>query len=193
MILTGAAIADAHQAGDILIDPYDPARLSPNAYDWRLGEQIRTCTGVGAGGVLDAAVPTEYTETTISAAGMVLRPGVLYLGVTHERTGSERYAQLINGDRTIGALGIWVHVSAPLGHAGHAIRWTLEICVARLVRVYPLMTFGKIVFLETYGDLDSYQRTTAKYARTNGIDISRLHEELRDGAKYGDKGLVNRR
>jgi dCTP deaminase len=182
MILTATAIADAHQAGDILIDPYDPARLSPNAYDWRLGEQIRTCTGATSS-VMDAAAPTEYTETTIPAAGMVLRPGVLYLGVTHERTRSERYAQLINGDRTIGALGIWVHVSAPLGHVGHAIRWTLEIHVVRPVRVYPLMTFGKIVFLETYGDPDSYQRTTAKYARTDGIDISRLHEELRDGAK----------
>jgi hypothetical protein len=31
MILTATAIADAHQAGDILIDPYDPARLYPNA------------------------------------------------------------------------------------------------------------------------------------------------------------------
>lgn len=183
MILTAVAIADAQQAGDILIEPYDPARLSPNAYDWRLGEQIRICGAPGR--VLDAAAPTEYTETLIPAAGMVLRPGVLYLGITHERTGSERYAQLINGDRTIGALGIWVHVSAPLGHVGHAIRWTLEIRVARPVRVYPFMTFGKIVFLETYGDPDSYQRTTAKYARTGGIDISRLHEELRGSAKHG--------
>jgi dCTP deaminase len=55
------------------------------------------------------------------------------------------------------------------------------------------MTFGKIVFLETYGDPDSYQRTTAKYARTDGIDTSRLHEELRGGAQYGRKMRVNRR
>ncbi|MGH3773899.1 MAG: dCTP deaminase [Pseudonocardiaceae bacterium] len=190
MILTATAIADAQQAGDILINPYDPAQLSPNAYDWRLGEQIRTC-GDAPGGVLDAAAPTDYTESAIPAARMVLWPGMLYLGVTHERTGSERYAQFINGDRTIGALGIWVHVSAPLGHVGHAIRWTLEIRVARPVRIYPLMTFGKIVFLETYGDPDSYQRTTAKYARTDGIDISRLHEELSDGAIYGVKTMVN--
>ena len=109
---------------------------------------------------------------------MLLQPGVLYLGVTHERTGSELYAQLINGDRTIGALGIWVHVSAPLGHVGHAICWTLEIRVVRPVRVYPLMTFGKIVFLRTYGRPDSYQLTAGKYARTDGIGISRLYEEL---------------
>jgi len=111
MILTAAAIAQACQAGDIVIDPYDAARLSPNAYDWRLGAQIRTCTGP-ASSPLDAAAPTPYTEHVIPADGTLLQPGVLYLGVTHERTGSERYAQLINGDRTIGALGIW---------AGHAL------------------------------------------------------------------------
>jgi dCTP deaminase len=31
---------------------------------------------------------------------MILLPGVLYLGVTYERTGSERYVQLINGNLT---------------------------------------------------------------------------------------------
>jgi dCTP deaminase len=173
VILTAAAITSARRAGDIVIEPFETARLSPNAYDWRLGEQLLACSGP-----LDAAAPTACTEHTIAPGGTVLRPGVLYLGVTHERTGSERYAQLLNGDRTTGALGIWVHVSAPLGHAGHAIRWTLEIRVARPVRVYPLMTFGKIVFLRTYGPPDSYQHAAAKYAATDGIGTSRLHEEL---------------
>lgn len=173
MILTAAAITEARRIGDIVIEPFEPTKLSPNAYDWRLGEQLRVCSGP-----LDAAAATAYTEHTIAASGTILRPGVLYLGVTYERTGSERYAQFLNGDRSTGALGIWVHVSAPLGHVGHAIRWTLEIRVARPVRVYPLMTFGKIVFLRTYGHPDSYQHAAAKYATTDGIDISRLHEEL---------------
>jgi dCTP deaminase len=173
VILTGPAIALAVARGDIVIDPFDPARLSPNAYDWRIGDHLRICDDE-----LDAAAPTPYEEVALPNEGMVLWPGRLYLGVTHERTSSERYAQLLNGDRTTGGLGIWVHVSAPLGHVGHAIRWTLEIRVARPVRVYPLMTFGKIVFLETFGELASYQRLGQKYTSTSGIDISRLHEEL---------------
>ncbi|MEV8018091.1 deoxycytidine triphosphate deaminase [Streptomyces sp. NPDC086554] len=177
MILTGPAIAAAVSAGEITIAPYDPARLSPNAYDWRLGERIRICASD-----LDAATPTTFTELTIPVSGLVLKPGVLYLGVTLEKTGSETYAQLLNGDRTIGALGIWVHVSAPLGHQGHAIRWTLEIRVAKPARVYPGMTFGKLVFLATLGTPDSYQQQRAKYAATNGIDISRLYEEIPQGA-----------
>ncbi|MFI6886737.1 dCTP deaminase [Streptosporangium canum] len=173
MILTGPAIAAAVAAGEIAIDPFEPARLSPNAYDWRLGATLRICSGD-----LDAAAPTAYAETTIPGGGLVLTPGLLYLGMTHERTGSERYAQLLNGNRTIGALGVWVHVSAPLGHAGHAIRWTLEMRAARPVRVYPGMTFGKLVFLQTFGGACSYQSTGRKYRRSDGIDISRLYEEI---------------
>jgi dCTP deaminase len=89
VILTGSEIAAAIQTGEITIDPYDPARLSPNSYDWRLGSTIRVCVGA-----LDSAVPTAFTEQTIPTMGLVLEPGLLYLGVTHERTGSEAYAQI---------------------------------------------------------------------------------------------------
>ncbi|MFD7732315.1 deoxycytidine triphosphate deaminase [Kitasatospora phosalacinea] len=180
MILTGAAIAQAVRSGDIAIEPFDPARVSENAYDWRLGDQIRVCTGE-----LDAAGPGEFTEHTIPASGTVLLPGVLYLGVTLERTHSERYAQLINGNHSTGSLGVWVHVSAPLGHVGHGIRWTLEIRVARPVRVYPGMTFGKIVFLTTQGRPASYQEAGLKYRDTRGVGLSRLHEELAEEPACG--------
>jgi dCTP deaminase len=175
MILTRASILRGVSEGDIVIDPFTPEHVSPNAYDWHLGDRIRVCEA----DVLDAADHTSFTEHRIPAEGMVLRPGQLYLGVTHERTHSERYAQLINGDRSLGTLGIWVHVSAPLGHMGHAIRWTLEIRVARQVRVYPRMRFGKIIFLAAHGTAASYQDMGRKYTRTGGIDVSRLYEELR--------------
>jgi dCTP deaminase len=109
---------------------------------------------------------------------MLLEPETLYLGLTHERTCSERYAQLLNGNRTIGALGIWVHVSAPLGHTGHAIAWTLEIRTARPVRVYPGMTFGKLVFLHPFGATTSYQQHGRKYTTSVGIDTSHLYREI---------------
>lgn len=176
MILTGPAIAAAHAAGEITIDPYEPSRLSPNAYDWRLGDDLRFCDGD-----LDAAAPTSSTEISIPRTGFVLQSGVLYLGVTHEKTGSETYAQLLNGDRTIGALGIWVHVSAPLGHQGHAIRWTLEIRVSQPVRIYPRMTFGKLAFLQPLGAAASYQQHGLKYTASQGIETSRMYEETPGG------------
>jgi dCTP deaminase len=176
VILTGLAIAAARAAGEITIEPYDPSRLSPNAYDWRLGETLHVCDGP-----LDAAQPTAAAERTIPPYGFVLQPGVLYLGSTYERTSSERYAQLLNGNRTTGALGIWVHVSAPLGHQGHAIRWTLEIRAAKPVCVYPRMTFGKLTFLHALGAAASYQEHGLKYVSSTGVETSRLYEELPGG------------
>jgi dCTP deaminase len=174
VILTGPEIRRAVRAGDITIEPFDAARVSPNAYDWRLGDTIQVCDGD-----LDAARPSTFVERRIPPEGMLLVPQTLYLGVTHERTQSDRYAQLINGNRTIGMLGVWVHVSAPLGHTGHAIRWTLEICVARPTHVYPRMTFGKIVFLRNKGAIVSYRDIGLKYGASHGIDASRLYEEMR--------------
>jgi glycosyltransferase involved in cell wall biosynthesis len=59
---------------------------------------------------LDSARPAEFEHVVIPPEGYVLRPRVLYLGVIHERTHSERFAQMINGDRSLGSLGVWVHV-----------------------------------------------------------------------------------
>ena len=72
--------------------------------------------------------------------------------------------------------------SGSLGHAGHAICWTLEIRAARPVRVYLRQTFGKLVFLQTFGAPASYQQHGLKYTATDGIDISRLYEEIPGGA-----------
>ena len=171
MILTGPGIAESRGRGEVTIEPFDPGRVSPNAYDYRLDPHLRVTTGS-----LDSARPSVFTEHRIEASGFLLRPGTLYLGLTHERTGSTRYAQFINGDRSTGSLGIWVHVAAPLGHAGHAIRWTLEITVVRPVVVYPLMTFGKIVFLDMHGAPADYRRTDPKYG-DDRIESSRLFEE----------------
>jgi hypothetical protein len=103
--------------------------------------------------------------------------GTEHEGTTYERTGSETYAQFLNGDRTIGALGVWVHVSAPLGHQGPAIRWTLEIRASRPVRVYPRMAFGKLLFLQALGATASYQHHGLKYRSSQGIETSRPYEE----------------
>jgi dCTP deaminase len=173
VILTRQAIITAVERGEIVIEPYQDQRVSTNAYDWRLGEDLWVCEAD-----LDSARPAEFEHVVIPPEGYVLRPRVLYLGVTHERTHSERFAQMINGDRSLGSLGVWVHVSAPLGHMGHDIRWTLEIRAVRPVRIYPLMTFGKIVFVVAHGATVSYQQMGLKYTQTVGIDRSRLHEEL---------------
>ena len=173
MILTRQAILDAIKAGQIAIHPFDPGRLSANAYDWTLHGELWKCPPT-----LDAATPTSYTRVLFGPEGVVLEPGVLYLGRTREFTASEVYAQRLNGSQDTGSLGIWVHISAPLGHQGHAIAWTLEIRVVHPVRVYPGQKFGKLTFHTVNGETVSYQDLGRKYRATAGIDTSRLCEEL---------------
>lgn len=172
MILTGAEILLARERSDLAIEPFEAEQVQPNAYDYRLAPTLHTCAET-----LDAAEPTATTQVAIPPDGYLLEPGLLYLGLTHERTASRRYVQLINGNRALGSLGAWVHVSAPLAHTGHDMRWTLEIRVVRPLRIYPLMRFGKIVFLDVHGAPTSYRNQPAKYT-ADAITSSRLHREL---------------
>ena len=57
---------------------------------------------------------------------------------------------------SIGLLGIWAQVTAPLAHVGHRIRWTLEIRCVKDVIVYTGMKFGKVCFLENCGTVTNY-------------------------------------
>jgi dCTP deaminase len=171
MILTGPQIEVAHRRGELAIEPFDPKRVSPNAYDFRLDPRIRVVHGD-----LDAKQPVATTDYAIPPQGVILQPGVLYLGLTLERTGSRKYAQHLFGDHSTGSLGIFVHVSAPLGHAGHDHCWTLEIKVVKPVIVYPGMTFGKLVFLDQLGDGGDYKAGAPKYT-SDQIQNSQLYLE----------------
>ena len=64
MILTGAAIADAVRDGDIVIDPYDPARLNPNSCNYRLGPEM-----VQVVGPADGSESVEHVRSPSSTAG----------------------------------------------------------------------------------------------------------------------------
>jgi len=150
MILTGPEIINELEAGNIHISPFDSANVSPNAYDFHIGDSLIEYP-------LDRiALPNDGTPSIIPPSGKLLLPGRLYLGITVEVTGSNIYSQFLNGDRSLGSLGIWVNVTAPLGHVGSSIRWTLEITVIKPVMIYPFSKFGKIAFLRNSGFIRLY-------------------------------------
>lgn len=156
MILTGPQIIKELELGRLHIDPYSPASIQPNGYDFHLDPQLR-CFDEG----LDFAHPPQGQELTIDPeSGLLLEPHKLYLGLTSETFNAPHHALWLFGDRSLGSLGVWVQVSAPLGHVGSKIRWTLEIKVICPVRVYSGMVFGKVCFLvnkgfiKPYGDAD---------------------------------------
>ena len=168
MLLTGAAIAGERRRGALVIEPFHPAQVEQNSYGFRLGHHLLEC----APEVLDARRPPVPVEPErVSIDGIVLNPNRLYLGETLEVIGSENYACELYGNLSIAALGVWIQVSAPLGHTGAIVRWTLEIRVTQPIRLHPEMLIGKVAFWSVLGTVAQYD---GRYARSTSVTQSRL-------------------
>lgn len=153
MMLTGAEIRSMRKAGQLVVEPYDDCFLEPNSYGFHLGEKLMRCDA----DVVDPKVTVPMAEITIPESGYVLYPRTFYLGHTLERIGGVRVAAELFANLSTASMGMWVQTSAPLGHVGAVINWTLEICVTQPIRVYPRMRLGKICFWQNYGNIDGYK------------------------------------
>jgi dCTP deaminase len=172
VLLTGPEIVRQHRIGTIVIEPFHPEQVEQNSYGFRLGHRLLDC---GAG-VFDTRLPlAEATPATIPADGVILQPNRLYLGETLEIIGSEQHACELYGTLSVAALGVWIQVSAPLGHTGAIVRWTLEIRVTQPIRVHPGMPIGKVAFWEVSGEVVPYR---GRYANSVAVTQSRLCREL---------------
>jgi dCTP deaminase len=132
--------------GRITIEPFLPEQLNPNSYNYRLGEKL---------GVPVAEAPDEHLSfrfVTIPASGYELQPHTMYLGHTLEKLGSDTFAMRLIGRSSIGRLGMFLQVSADLGHTGACHQWTLEIVAAQPIIIYPGMKIGQISFWENHGE-----------------------------------------
>lgn len=168
MLLTGSEIVSQRDRGVVVIDPFEPDQVEQNSYGFRLGPRLVQCPTE----LFDAHRPvTSRAATEIPVQGVVLYPNRLYLGETLEVIGSERHACELYGCLSVAALGIWIQVSAPLGHTGAIVRWTLEIRVAQPVRVRAGLRIGKVAFWSVAGRLTRY---TGRYADSRMVTQSRL-------------------
>lgn len=137
MILTGAAIHSAVRSGEITVAPFDPRNLNPNSYNYHLGESLLVRGRKG------------WHRSRIDDAGLVLKPGHIYLAATLERIGSDRFVTLLLGRSSLGRLGLFLNITADLGHIGSCSHWTLELTVVQPLRIYPRMTAGQVSFWRT--------------------------------------------
>ena len=153
MILTGPAIKSAVKSGDVALDPFYEKDINPNSYNYHLAESLL---------VLGSGCKT-LGKVLLTAEGYVLKPGMVYLGATLERIGSDRYVTLLLGRSSIGRLGIFLNVTADLGHIGSCSHWTLELTVVQPVRIYPKMKIGQVSFWLTDGS--SSLRYNGRYHR----------------------------
>jgi dCTP deaminase len=182
MFLTKSAILDAVDAGEIVIDPFDAANLSPNSYDVRLSADLLVYD-LSHTGCLDMQSDNPTVALTIPPDGFVLEPGILYIGSTVECATSHRYIPMFEGRSSIGRLGINTHITAGFGDVGwgfergedgsvicHKPTWTLEISVVHPVRIYPNVRIGQVYFVEPMGTIDGYH---GKYSKQHKPQASR--------------------
>jgi dCTP deaminase len=168
MILTGSEIARQRELGQIVLDPFDPARINPNSYDFALGSQLK----MYADTVLDVRRENRAVTVDIPADGYLLRPDRIYLGHTEEVIGSTGFVPIIRGRSGIARLGLFVHVTADLIDIGSISQLTLQLHAVQPVRVYPGLVIGQVTFWTVLGDIDPYQ---GRYQSTRGPQESLIH------------------
>ena len=176
MILTGGAIRRAYMLGDLSISPWNDSQLNPNSYNLRLGKTIMVYNlEYCKGGVLDMAKEAGTIIFTIPPEGLVLRPGVLYLGHTEESIHSDMYVPILDGRSSIGRLGLCVHSTAGYGDLGFRGTFTLELSVVHPVRVYAGVEICQIRFqTASAGENEKYE---GKYNRQTGPRKSGIWKE----------------
>ncbi|WP_328774280.1 dCTP deaminase [Streptomyces sp. NBC_00286] len=160
--------------GRLRIAPFDAQQVNPNSYNVRLGSTLVTYTV----DVLDAHRPNPTQEFTIGPEGYVLQPDELYLGHTLEAVGSDTFVPLLFGRSSVGRLGLFVEITAPIGDIGFHGQWTLMLSPIRPLRVYPSMQIGQVMFFVSAGPVDlycgKYQAATGPQPSAYWCDVSPL-------------------
>lgn len=172
MILTGNQIIEDCLQGKIKISPFEKAMVNPNSYNYRLGEVLYKVRD----NIVDPKKKSDAEKIIIPNEGYCLQPGCLYLGSTYEKIGSDEYAMQLIGRSSIGRLGLFLQVSAPLGHMGTYHNWTLELKVVQPLIVYPRMKIGQVSFWKVEGINDTPY--LGKYWNYSEAHVSEFYDEL---------------
>lgn len=153
VILTGAAIEAEVSRGRIEITDFCKSRINPNSYNYRLASVIkRFDENLGS-----------FASIEIPESGYVLEPGRMFLGSTLEIIGSTQFAMSLIGRSSMGRLGLFLQVSADLGHTTSCHSWTLELVACRRIRLYSGMTIGQVSFWVNDGHIECAGKNYANY------------------------------
>ena len=170
MILSGKAIKEK-MGKEIIIEPFNEKAINPNSYNLTLHNELL----VYEERTLDMRKPNATKTIVIPEEGLVLDPGVLYLGRTREYTETHKYVPMLEGRSSVGRLGLFVHVCAGFGDVGFKGYWTLEIHCIQPIRVYAGIGVCQIYYHAIEGEYDPY--TSGKYQNNTGIQPSLLYRD----------------
>ena len=172
MILTNLEIIKQVSKKNITIEPFNEYLINPNSYNYRLDYELLEFDGA-----LDAKEKCKPKKIILNEDGYVLQPNKLYLASTFEKIGSRKYLTQLIGRSSVGRLGLFLQITAPIGHIGTNHKWTLELKVVQPLKVYPLMKIGQVTFWKTKGN-KSLNYTKGEYKNYQSAEVSKFYKEL---------------
>jgi len=152
MLLERSHILELMKEGQLKVEPFEERLLGNDSLDVRLGSRILVSKPINE--VVDAREPASFwEERSIGRDGFILYPSQFILGSTLERISLPNHvAAFIEGKSSVGRLGVMVHVTAGVIHAGFGAKEpsaiTLEIYSVNpnSVRIYEGMPIAQLTF-----------------------------------------------
>ena len=151
MLLSDRDILAEVDAGQIALDPWDPAMLQPSSVDVRLDKYFRVFENHRYPHIDPAEEQPELTRLIEVGDGeaFVLHPGEFVLGSTWEQVSlPATVAARLEGKSSLGRLGLLTHSTAGFIDPGFSGHVTLELSnMATLpVKLWPGMKIGQLCF-----------------------------------------------
>ena len=154
MLLNKEEIIEYIRKGEITVEPFEEKLVGIDSLDLRLGNEILIAKNINK--TINPKNPENYWEKKeIGEEGVELKPGSFVLATTMEKIGiGKSIAAFIEGRSSLGRLGVMVHVTAGIAHAGFGelkpSHITLEMYSVNPnpVKLYKGMGIAQLVFVK---------------------------------------------
>jgi len=196
-ILLAKEIKQFYKEGLIKIEPFNEDNLAVNSIDVTLSSKLITYEPIDIIWsekyqsyivqkisndltILDMKGNNKTYEIIIPASGLILIPGILYLGSTVEKAGSEYFIPMYEGRSSMARLGVQSHISAGFGDIGFQSNWTLEITVVHPLKFYPNIRIGQVYFHRIENSISKEDLYSGKYLNQVEATASQSFKDFKD-------------
>lgn len=181
VLLSDRDIRAGIDAGDLGLDPFDPATVQPASVDVRIDRYFRLFDNHRYPFIDPAEEQPELTRLVEVAADepFILHPGEFVLASTFEQvTLGTGFAARLEGKSSLGRLGLLTHSTAGFIDPGFQGHVTLELSnMATLpIKLWPGMKIGQLCFFRLSSDAEhpyGSARYQSRYLGQRGPTASR--------------------
>lgn len=174
MMLCDRSIREAHQLGEIGIEPYRPDRLQPCSYDLSLGSHFAVIPK--SNNAIDPRRP-QHVNKVITTEYRLL-PGAFALATTREWVSlGAQMAARVEGKSSLARLGLLVHTA---GFVDAGFHGTLTLEITNLAPAPILLLANMPIAQLCFFRLDRPAETpyAGKYQDQAGATASRYHQNF---------------